>query len=52
MHDTQHVFLWNYNMKKIQYDYIAQIKIVSFAKFLSTEFTKLITFSDKGSINY
>lgn len=29
--DTKHVFLWSYNMKKIQYGHIAQINIVSFA---------------------
>lgn len=31
MQDTKHVFLWSYNKKKIQYDYIAQTKIVCFA---------------------
>lgn len=30
MQDTKHVVLWSYK-KKIQHDYIAQIKIVSFA---------------------
>lgn len=31
MQDTKHAFLWSYDMKKIQYGDIGQIKIASFA---------------------